>query len=246
MGADERVLQVTELLVEYAQSPSLRHIRHHGSLQKLAQEIVARLDRGDSIWTKWYGRRDSVAKSAIGCWIPLSDLRDFLNRMPGPKLTLTDVSQRMAALEQEDPYFYPKPELQEGCLAIYEGEKSEGTDLPAILGLLRGHVELEEQSAVLERERSYRQARDKARTDREQRLQSGADCGWTQVDGSRCWYCRKNGRAYRLSPTKDRRWLLHRVEVLSSEGKGIGVGTYGGRADASRAIAQVAYRPEPP
>lgn len=67
----------------------------------------------------------------------------------------------------------------------------------------------------------------------------------TQVDGSRCWYCRQNGRANRLSLTKDKRWLLHRVARLSSDEKDVLIGTYGGRGGASKVIAQVAYQPEP-
>jgi hypothetical protein len=54
---------------------------------------------------------------------PGIDLRDFLNGLPGPALTMTDVTQRMRAFEDEDYFSCPKEELQPGCLAIYEREK---------------------------------------------------------------------------------------------------------------------------
>jgi hypothetical protein len=95
MREDERMWAVKELLFDYVKSPSLRHIRDAHSVIKLAQEIVRRVDRGNSIWQKWDGQREVLLKSALPCWIPIEDLRDFLNRMPGPALTTTDVAQRL-------------------------------------------------------------------------------------------------------------------------------------------------------
>jgi hypothetical protein len=175
---------------------------------KLAREIVRRIDRDTSIWRKWDGQRDILAKSALCCWIPVADLCDFLNTKPGPALTTTDVAQRLKALEEEE-HEYPKEELQVGCLAIYEKEKAEGTELPAIIQLLRGHVEKEED-----------RRREEDRVAREQRLLSGADCGWTQLQKSPHWYCRTNGRTYRASPTKDKMWNLHRVNAVSDDEEG--------------------------
>jgi hypothetical protein len=51
-------------------------------------------------------------------------MRDFLNGMPGPQLTMTDVTQRLKALKEEEHYDYPREELQAGCLAIYKNEKA--------------------------------------------------------------------------------------------------------------------------
>jgi len=42
-------------------------------------------------------------KSAALCWIPIEDLLTFLNQLPGPPLTKTDVSQRLRAFHEE-PY----------------------------------------------------------------------------------------------------------------------------------------------
>jgi hypothetical protein len=190
MSDDERVWDVKTLLFDYVKSPSLRHIRDPYSISRLAQDIVKRIDRGNSIWKKWNGPRD-LLKSAIGCWIPVDGLRDFLNAMPGPALRMRRFGN--------------------GCLAIYERETAEGSELPAIVGLLREHVENEEQRLSLERQQRYQRHREEERLAREQRLLSGIDCNWTQLHGSQHWYCRKNGRTYRLSPTNDKRWTLDRV-----------------------------------
>jgi hypothetical protein len=82
MKDDERVWAVKELLFDYIKSPSLRHIRDPHAVSRLAHEIVRLIDRGNSIWQKCDGQREVLLKSAVGCWIPIADLRDFLNRMP--------------------------------------------------------------------------------------------------------------------------------------------------------------------
>lgn len=245
MKEDERIWAVKELLFDYVKSPSLRHIRDPHSVSKLAQEIVRRIDRGNSIWQKWDGQRELLLKSAVGCWTPIEDIRDFLNRMPGPSLTTTDVAQRLKAFEEEDYYSYPKEQLQLGCLALYEKEKAEGTELPAIIGLLRDHVEREEERLRAEQQERYRQWREDDRIAQEQRLLSGADCKWTQFQKSPNWYCRSNGRTYRLSPTKDKMWHLHRVNSASDDEEGALIGKYQRRGDATKVVAQVAYQPEP-
>jgi hypothetical protein len=144
MREDERVWAVKDLLFDYLKSPSLRHIRDPHSITRLAQEIVRRIDRGNSIWQKWDGQRELLLKSALCCWIPVADMRGVLNGMPGQQLTMTDVAQRLKALEEEEHYDYPREELQAGCLVIYENEKAEGTELPAIIQVLRDYVEKEE------------------------------------------------------------------------------------------------------
>lgn len=245
MREDERIWAVKELVFDYMKSPSLRHIRDPHSLVRLAQEIVRRIDQGNSIWRKWDGQRDVLLKSALGCWIPMDDLRDFLNSMPGPQLTKTDLAQRLRAFEEEQYSSYPKEELQAGCLELYEKERAEGTEFAAIVGLLQEHVEHEEERLRVEQQERYRQWREEDRLAREQRLLSGADCKWTQIEKSPNWYCRSNGRTYRLSPTKDKMWHLHRVTSVSGEEDGVLIGKYQRRGDATKAVAHVAYQPEP-
>jgi hypothetical protein len=55
---------------------------------------------------KRFGPRETLLKSAAGCWIPVEALQEFLNGMPGPALTKTDVAQRLRAFEDEG-YSYP-------------------------------------------------------------------------------------------------------------------------------------------
>jgi hypothetical protein len=197
----------------------------------------------NSIWLKWDEQREKLVKSAVGCWIPLDDLRDFLNKLPEPALTTTDVTQRMRAFEDEDYFSYPKEELQPGCLTIYEREKANGTELPAIIGLLRDHVEREEERLRIEQKERYEQSRETERIAREQRLLSGADCKWTQLAKSPDWHCRTNGRLYRLSLTKDK-MNLYRADSVDSPNGSL-IGKYQNRGDAAKVVAQVAYQPDP-
>jgi hypothetical protein len=243
MREDERVWAVKELLFHNVKSPSLRHIRDPYSVSRLAQSIVSRIDRENAIWQKWDGQRELLIKSAAGSWVPVEDLRNFLNSMPGPKLTTTDVAQRLRAFEDED-LVYPKDELKPGCLALYAREKTEGTELPAILGALQEFVELEEERLRVEREADFQRRREQEQTAREQRLLSGADCKWTQNRKSSLWYCRANARTHRLSPTPDKMWRLHRVHSVNDDEKGAEIGKYRRRGDATKVVAQIAYQPE--
>ena len=59
------------------------------------------VDRASSVWEKWDGSREEIAKAAVPCWIPTEDLVAYLNRLPGPKLTATDVTQRLRAFWEE-------------------------------------------------------------------------------------------------------------------------------------------------
>ena len=174
----------------------------------------------------------------------MEDLRKFLNSMPGPQLTTTDVAQRLKAFEGEE-HSYPKEELQQGCLALYEKEKAEGTEMFAIIGLLRDHLDSEEERLHTEQQERYQQWREEDRIAREQRLLSGADCPWTQLQKSRHWYCRANGRTYRLSPRDDKMWDLYRVNSIADDEEGALIGKYRARGDASKAVKEMAYKPEP-
>jgi hypothetical protein len=245
MREDERIWAVRRLLFDYVKSPSLRHIRDPHSLLKLAQEIVRQMDQANSIWRKWDGQREVLLKSALTCWIPIEDMRDFLNGMPGPALTTTDVAGRLKAFEEEEHYDYPMEELRPSCLALYEKEKAEGTELPAIVQLLRDHVEREEERIRVEQRERYERGREEERVARVQRLLSGADCTWTQLPKSPNWYCRTNGRTYRLSPTKDKMWNLHRVNSTSDDEQGASIGKYGQRGDATKVVKEMAYQSEP-
>ena len=94
---NDKLYAVVSNLADYVKSPSLRHIRDPHSLHRLAKEILRTVDRASSVWGKWEGSREDVAKAAGPCWIPTEDLLAFLNRLPGPPLTTTDVVQRQRA-----------------------------------------------------------------------------------------------------------------------------------------------------
>jgi hypothetical protein len=240
---DDRVDAVKRLLFDYVKSPSLRHIKDPYMLFKLAQDIVKKLDRGNSPWTKWTGPREQLVESATACWVPIGDLQDHLNRMEGPKLSFNDVEQRLKAFADERYSEYPRDELREGCLAVYEVEKALGTEMPAIVGVLRDHIEKEEERLRQQQDARFRQLRLAEAAAAEQRLLSGADCKWTPQQGTKDVYCRVNGRLFRLTTTTDKRVELYRAESLESD-KGTLLGQYLKRGDATKAVAQIAYRPE--
>jgi hypothetical protein len=75
-------------------------------------------------------------------------------------------------------------ELQADYLAIYEKEKSEGTDLPAILGLVNDYCFEQWGRPHAEQQERRQRLRDEERLACEQRLLSGADCKWTQLQRS--------------------------------------------------------------
>jgi hypothetical protein len=240
---NDHIYAVASKLFDYVKSPSLRHIRDPHSIQKLAKEIVQAVDRNSSVWEKWEGPREKLAKAAAPCWIPTEDLRAFLNRLPGPILTSTDVAQRLRAFNEEPYSSYPKDDLKTGCLVLYEAEKAQGTELPAIIGALQEHIELEEERLRREQQETYRRHQEAERIRLQQRFLAGADGGWTQIERSEAFYCRRNGRAFRVVRTKDKRWNLHRIKT--AEDAGVLLGTYQGRREASKALEKIAYEPEP-
>ena len=241
MNAD-RHYAVASILFDYVKSPSLRHLREPHSVHKVSREIVKALDGASSVWKKWESQREEVAQAAAPCWIPVEDLQAFLNTLPGPPLTKTDVEQRLRAIWEEPHTNYPKDELKDSCVALYQSEKAGGTEMRAIIGALQEHIEREEDRLRHEQEQSYRRWREEERVKLEQRFLSGADCGWTQIDKSEAFYCRRNGRAFRIARGKDKRWTLYRVDEIDDKGELLG--TYQGRGDANKALKKIAYAPE--
>jgi hypothetical protein len=115
--------------------------------------------------------------------------------------------------------------------------------MPAIIGALQEHIEVEEDRLTREREEAYRRRQADERLRAQQRFMAGADCGWTMLDGLGGFYCRRNGRTFRTEQDKDKRWSLFRV--TGPEDKGALLGTYQGRRDANKALEKIAYGPEP-
>jgi len=156
----------------------------------------------------------------------------FLNRLPGPALTRTDVVQRLRALWEEPWANYPNEELKAGCLALYELEKAQGTELPAIVGAIQEHIELEEERLRREQAENYQRHSEAERLRRQQRFLSGADCGWTPIKEFDDLYCRRNGRAFRIARDQDKRCSVMRSIQPCDTLAHIGGGVWQGKAES--------------
>lgn len=244
MPEDERLHSIRSLVFDYVKSPSLRHIRDPHFVAKLAKDILRVVDRGTGPWQKWNGAREAMLTTAATTWIAAEDLRDYFNSLPGPKLTATDVAQRLRAIQEEGFGLYPSEELKEGCAALYQRERAAGTEMPAIIGAVQEYVEQETERIRIEREESWKQARDAEREALRQRLISGVDCKWTSLTKSDELFCRMNGRLYRVKQGQDKRWSLFRVASIDDQ-KGVLLGQYSGRGEANKVVAKIAYEPEP-
>lgn len=73
----------------------------------------------------------------------------------------------------------------------------------------------------------------------EKRFLSGADCGWIKIGESDAYFCRRNGRTFRIVQGKDKRWTLWRINAVDDKGEMLGV--YQGRGDANMALKTIAY-----
>jgi hypothetical protein len=235
---------VERRIADYLRSPSLRQIRDPRSIARLSAEILRELDADLGIWRKWDGPRQELMSSAVECWIPVDDLHAFLNELPGPLLTRTDVEERLHHLIEVEAWGRPEDKLQDECLRIYAEEKAQGTELPAIVARISRYVGSQFVRLRQERRDAEQGRLDAARAERERRLLSAADCPWTQMRGSRCLYTRKNGRLYRLQPNRDKTLWLDRVEHVDDAATGVQIGRYSSRGQASKVLARVAFEPE--
>ena len=243
MTEDERLYSIRSLLSEYVRSPSLRHIRDPLFLAKLAKDILRTVDRGSTPWQKWDAQREALLTAAATTWIPIQDLRNFFNKLPGPKLTVTDVEQRLRMIQEEGFGLFPKDELRDACLTVYERECRLGTEMTAIIYALQEYEEEERERLRLERDRQWKLEKEREREAACRRLLSGADCKWTPLTKSAELFCRVNRRLFRLTQDKDKKCSLERVKSVD-DSNGIVLGKYRGRGDATKAIGQIAYQPE--
>lgn len=233
---------VRRLLVEYVSSPSLKHIRDYRALSNLAAAIVSTLNRNNTAWRKWTPTREQLVIRAGPCWVPIDALTRHLNTMPGPTLTRTDVAQRMRDLQEQDRCDFARDDLQESCEELFDREHAEGTELPAIVGVLQEHVEREVDRLQAEQRARWKAAEEEKRRSLEQRFVSGADCKWTPVSGSKDVFCRSNGRAYRLTRCANGQCEVSRVADQADPG--IFIGRYQTRGDATKALSTIAFAPD--
>lgn len=239
--ADEAEM-VRRLLVEYVSSPSLKHIRNHRALSNLAAAVVSTLNRNNTAWQKWTPTREQLVIYAGPCWVPIDALMRHLNSMPGPKLTRTDVAQRMRDLQEQNRCDFAREEVRESCEELFNREQAEGTELPAIVGALQEHVESELERLQAEHWARWKAAEEEKRSALEQRFLSGADCKWTPVAGSKDMFCRSNGRAYRLTRSANGQYEMNRAG--DQDDPGIFIGRYKGRGDATKALLTIAFAPD--
>lgn len=232
------------LVSDYLRSPSLRHLRDPHSIQTVSRSILKEIVRHNPIWGKWTKERETVGRTAAYCWIPVADLRDYLNDLPGPALTQTDVIERLRAFNEEDYEPTPDDDQKTACLEIYQRERQEGTEMPAIVGAIQRFVEEDKEQQRLAHQERYRLAQEEQRKAAEDRLLYGADCKWTPYGSSTKLYCRANGRTYRLEKQPDRKWELCRLSSID-ELKGEYIGSYSGRGDATKVVSDMAYKAEP-
>lgn len=173
-----RISVIRSLVGDYVRSPSLSHIRSIHALDRLASEILRRLDVGSPLWVKWNDQRDELARASCPCWIPVPILVAALNALPGPKVTATDVISRIDVL-QEELGEWPRDHLRSGCEAILQEEIAAGTELMATIYRIRSHIDREETRLHEERERAYRERTAAEHARPEARFLAGADSKWT-------------------------------------------------------------------
>ena len=100
MTYDERASSISNLLWDHAH-PALRRMDHQ-QIAKLTEQIL-QIATKRGLWTKWSQDREELASRVTGLSVPLEDLREALNCLPGPLLTKVDVEQRIRDL-REKPY----------------------------------------------------------------------------------------------------------------------------------------------
>jgi hypothetical protein len=250
MAEDDRLYQIAGLLREYSARPPLK-FPSEAEIPKLAKRILDSATVPTGLWTKWDKDREEIARRAADLWVPPDDLLMALNRLPGTPLTSTDVEQRVSAIRTEYGSYPGEPakELKDASYAAFEEEKAKGTEFIAILGWLEEWTWGADQLLRKKQEADWRERREQEKKRVEARLRSGADCPWSAAPAIADLHCRKNGRLFRLKPLeKGGSPLTPKFEVLEvkslEDKKGVRIGHYLSRAEASKAVLEVAYNPD--
>ena len=252
MTEDDRLRYVIHLLLEHSARPPLK-FPSEAEIPKIARKIMEAATGPRSLWSKWGAEREEIAPRAADLWVPMADLIEALNQLPGERLTAVDVEQRLYALRHRYSGYSAgvDEELMEPSFAAFKEEKARGTEFIAILGWLEDWTwgAQERLRRRQEVERKERVEQDKKRA--EARLRSGADCPWTPAAGIPDLHSRKNGRLFRLKqlekadiPLAPRFEVLEIKTLEEKDRKGVPVGRYRTRSDASKAALEVAYKPE--
>lgn len=244
MAQYDRRSEVRTLLWQHAH-PTLRSMDFM-RISKLTDEIVEIMDHR-SVWTKWGKDREEIARRAADMCIPMEDLREALNAMPGPELTKVDVEQRIRDI-REAPYGsgYPPDSLAAESFAVFAEEKAKGTEFIALLGYMEDWSYGATERLRLKAEKERREHIEEDKRNAETRLRNGVDCPWTTAADIPDLHCRKNGRLYRLHALKPTSKFEPAFEVLRVDNldakRGRIVGRYRTRGEATKAVANVAYQ----
>jgi hypothetical protein len=225
MGEQERRWAVERLLRDVGKASRIEWMR-----EQLVKQIMDVFR--DEAWEKWTRARTDLVEQSCALWIPIADLAEVLNRMPGPHLTLTDVNERRLAMDDvgsdED---WSRERLQ----AAYAEERTQGTEMRAILGRL-SRLYGEILAAHWQEERAAQQRQKEAQHQAaEARVLSGADFQWRNTQGGR--YCRRGGVLFRLERVESILRLYANAKL--GERGGELVGSYKDQSAANRAVLQV-------
>jgi hypothetical protein len=250
MTEDQRFHEIIRLLHQYSARPPLK-FPTDAELPALAKKILKAATGPTSLWAKWDKDRDELARRAAEVWAPLEDLRTALNTLPGEPLTCIDVEQRLYAIRSEHGgYSYgPEEELKNAALTAYAEEKAKGTEFIAMLGWLEEWMWGAGENLRRKRDKERQEQIEQDKRNAEARLRSGADCPWTAAAGLADLHCRKNARLFRLKALERAASPLSpKFEVFEvksvDEKRGVPIGRYRTRSDASKAVLEVAYKPE--
>jgi hypothetical protein len=214
--------------------------------ESIARQIVRALDQR-TLATKWEGKRTELLQNAEGYWIPLDDLLDQLNDLPGAPLTKGDLLARMKNMSPE--YDFPThfrqgdPEHQAACLHVYYREKQEGTEFSAIFEVI--YDEVVGPAEWLERdERNAKWAANLLQT-----VRSGRDLNFTPTIGwegdSPGRYSRYKGQLFRLQNIGLKQQALFRVNDVGEVGVPTEPHIFSKATEARDAIRRFAVKPPP-
>ena len=104
MTEDDRLRYVIHLLLEHSARPPLK-FPSEAEIPKIARKIMEAATGPRSLWSKWGAEREEIAPRAADLWVPMADLIEALNQLPGERLTAVDVEQRCQIASNRDPFF---------------------------------------------------------------------------------------------------------------------------------------------
>ncbi len=165
-------LEAENLFLRHQLNVALRRAPSRRRLHGIDRALLVWMTR---LWPSLLGATQVVQPETILRW-HRSGFKAFWrcksrNRAGRPKIdrSLRDLIQRMsrenplwgASRIHGEPYStYPNDDLKTGCLALFESEKAQGTELIAIIGALQEYIELEEERLRREREETHRRYRE--------------------------------------------------------------------------------------